>query len=123
MPGHLVSQRIGITGRKAPVVRPRATEALKLLAAALLVLTLASAPAPARAASFLTDGSVTPTSGTTATTFAFSVHYTSTDSPTRPAQAAWAQVGGVTITLAKVSGSAHDGTWQGSATLPAGTWQ
>jgi hypothetical protein len=76
-----------------------------------------------RAASVLSDGSVTPTSGTTATAFTFSVHYTSTDSPPRPAQAVWAQVGSLTITLIKVSGSAHDGTWQGSATLPAGTWQ
>ena len=123
MPGHLVSQRIDITGPGAPVVRPRATDVLRVLAAALLALSLASAPAPARAVSVLTDGSVTPASGTTATTFTFSVHYTSDDSPTRPAQAVWAQVGGVTVTLAKVSGSAHDGTWQGSATLPAGTRQ
>ena len=123
MPGHPVSQRIDLTGREAPVVRPRATVALRLLAAALLVLSLASAPAPTRAVSELTDGSVTPASGTTATTFTFSVHYTSTDSPTRPAQAVWAQVGGVTVTLAKVSGSAHDGTWEGTAALPAGTRQ
>jgi hypothetical protein len=123
MPGHPVPKRTDITGQQTPVVGPRAAGALGLLAAALLALSLASAPAPARAVSVLSDGSVTPASGTTATIFTFSVSYTSTDSPTRPAQAVWAQVGGVTVTLSKVSGSAHDGTWQGSATLPAGTWQ
>ena len=122
MPGHLVPQRTDVTGPETSVVGPRAA-ALRVFAAALLVLCLTSAPTPARAASVLSDGSVTPVSGTTATTFTFSVHYTSTDSPTRPAQAVWAQVGGVTVALAKVSGSAHDGTWQGTATLPAGTRQ
>lgn len=123
MPGHPVPQRTNITGQGAPVPWPRAVRALRVLAAALFALSLACASTPARAASVLSDGSVTPTSGTTATAFTFSVHYTSTDSPTRPAQAAWAQVGSVTVTLVKVSGSAHNGTWQGTATLPAGTWQ
>jgi hypothetical protein len=79
-------------------------------------------PAPALAAGTLSDGSVTPTSGTTSTPFTFTVSYVSTDSPSRPAQSVWAQVGAVSVPLVKVSGSAHDGTWQASATLPAGVW-
>ena len=118
MPGfYLVPQRIDDAGQGAPVVRRRA-----ILAAALLVLVLASAPAPALAASVLSDASVTPTSGTTATVFTFGVHYSSTGSPAQPAQSVSAQVGSVTVTLVRVSGSANDGTWQGTATLPAGTW-
>ena len=74
MPGHLVPKRTGSTGQGAPVGGPRAARTLRLLAAVLLALLLAGAPAPARAASVLSDGSVTPTSGTTATTFTFSVH-------------------------------------------------
>ena len=123
MPGDHAPQRTDTSGQVPPVVGRRAARALRILAAALLALSFASATAPARAASVLSDGSVTPESGTTATAFTFSVHYTSTETPTRPAQAVWAQVGGVTVTLIKVSGSAHDGTWQGTATLPAGTWQ
>jgi hypothetical protein len=123
MPGHPVPQRTDITGQRTPAAVPRAARALTLVTAALLALALATASTPVRAASLLSDGSVTPTSGTTATAFTFSVHYTSTDSPTRPAQAVWAQVDDVTVTLIKVSGSAHDGTWQGTATLPVGTWQ
>lgn len=121
MPVHLVPQRTDIAGHGTPVVEPR--PAVRILAALLLALLLATAPSPARAASVLSDGSVTPTSGTPATVFSFSVRYISTDSPTRPAQAVWAQVGTVTVTLVKVSGSAHNGTWEGTATLPAGTWQ
>ena len=121
MPGlHLVPQRTDNTGRGAPpVVGPRA-----ILAAAILVvmLVLASAPAPALAISVLSDASVTPTNGTTATVFTFSVHYASTGSPAQPAQSVSAQVGSVIVALARVSGSANDGTWQGTATLPAGTW-
>ena len=111
MPGHHVPRPTQI-GRQT-----------RLLAVALFALIVVGAPTPARAASVLSDGSVTPTSGTTATTFTFSVRYTSSDSPTRPAQSVTAQAGDVTVALVKVSGSAHDGTWQGTATLPAGTRQ
>ncbi len=119
MPGfHLVPQRTDQTGRgAAPVVRSRA-----ILAAALLGLVLASAPSPALAASVLSDASVTPTSGTTSTVFTFGVHYASTGSPAQPASSVSAQVGSVVVALVRVSGSANDGTWQGTATLPAGTW-
>ena len=92
-----------------------------LLLAVLLAGSLASAPMPARAASVLSNGIVAPTSGTTADSFTFSVDYASSD-PIQPAQAVWADVGSVTVTLHKVSGTAHDGTWQGTSTLPAGSW-
>jgi hypothetical protein len=119
---HFVPIRPDDTGQGPPVVGPRAARALRFLAAALLTLWMACAPTPALAASVLSDGSVTPTSGTTATVFTFSVHYTSTGSPVQPAQSVSAQVGNVTVTLLRVIGSANNGTWQGTSTLPAGTW-
>lgn len=122
MPGHPVPQRTPITGQTTLPSEPRVSRAQRAVAAALLILCFAAAPMPVRAASVLSDGSVTPTSGTNATAFTFSVHYTSTDPP-RPAQAVWAAVGSATVTLTKVSGTAHDGTWQGTSTLPAGTRQ
>jgi hypothetical protein len=86
-----------------------------------MALWLAAVPAPALGASVLSDASVTPTDGTTATPFTFTVRYFSDETPNRPAQSVWAQVGGVTVTLIKVSGTSHDGTWQATTTLPAGT--
>ena len=106
----------------AAPIDDRAVRAVRLLAATFVALSLASAPMEVRAASVLSDASVTPTSGTTATVFTFSVHYTATGSPAQPAGSVWADVAGTTVALAKVSGSAHDGSWQGTATLPAGTW-
>ena len=94
----------------------------RVRAAAILALLLCSAPVPTRAASALSDATVSPTAGTTATPFTLTVRYTSTDRPTRPAQSVWAQVGGARIALVKVAGTAHDGTWQATTTLPAGTW-
>jgi hypothetical protein len=111
-----------MTGKTTVAAAPRAREALRGVAAALLALSLATAPMPVRAASVLSDGSVSPSSGTTTTAFTFSVHYTSTDPP-RPAQSVWAEVGSATVTLIKASGTALDGTWLGTSTLPAGTWQ
>ena len=118
MPLHPMPQRTAI----AAPIDDRVVRAVRLLAAALVGLLLASAPMEVRAASVLSDASVTPTTGTTATVFTFSVHYTSTGSPAQPAGSVWADVAGTTVALGKVSGSAHDGTWQGTATLPAGTW-
>lgn len=123
MPVHSVAQRTDIAGWVIPVVAPRAATTLRRTAAALLALSFVGAPTPTLAASVLSDGSVTPPSGTTATVFTFSVHYASTGSPARPAQAVWAQVDGAIVTLSKVSGSSHDGTWQGTASLPAGIRQ
>jgi hypothetical protein len=111
-----------MTGKTIVAAAPRARDALRGVAAALLALSFATAPMPVWAASVLSDGSVSPTSGTTTTAFTFSVHYTSTDPP-RPAQSVWAEVGSATVTLIKASGTALDGTWQGMSTLSAGTWQ
>jgi hypothetical protein len=115
-------QRIDATGRRNLAVTPRALLALGGLAAGLLALSSATAPVPVRAASVLSDGSASPASGTTTTPFVLTVHYASSDHP-RPAQEVWAEVGGLSVPLLKVSGTAHDGTWQGTSTLPAGTWQ
>ena len=115
-------QRTDITGQRMLAATPQASGVLRGLAAALLALSLANVAVPVRAASVLSDGSVSPTSGTTTTAFTFSVHYTSTDPP-RPAQGVWATVGSATVSLTKVSGTALDGTFQGTSTLPAGTWR
>ena len=81
----------------------------------LLGFLLASAPMPARAASVLSNGSVSPGSGTTATAFSFSVDYNSSN-PVRNALSVWAEAGGVTVPLALVAGgNTHAGTWQGSS--------
>ena len=123
MPAHPVPRRNDTTGRGTPAAVPRPARVLGAVAAALVVLSLANPAATVRAAGTLSAGNVTPTSGTTATSFGFSVHYTSTGSPSQPAGAVSAQVGSVTVPLTRVSGSANDGTWEGSSTLPAGTWQ
>ena len=81
---------------------------------------LAFAPAPARAASVLSNRHVSPGSGTTATVFTFSVDYNSSN-PVRNATAVWAEFGSTTVTLALASGNTHAGTWVGTSTLPVGT--
>ena len=122
MPDLAELRRTDIGGGGAP--GRRLTAQRGAVVAALLAAALASAPMPARAASVLSNGGATPTSGTTATAFAFSVDYTSSGQPVRNATAVWADVGGVTVPLALVAGgNTHDGTWAGSSTLPVGTWQ
>lgn len=96
--------------------------ACRVLAAALMAgvagfLVPASVGA---AANTLSNGLVVPATGTVATPFAFSVQYTSDQG--FAAGSVWADVAGATVTLALVSGSADDGTFAGSSTLPAGTW-
>jgi hypothetical protein len=93
-----------------------------LAAGLLLLLALSAAPAAVRAIGELSNGTVTPGSGTTETTFTFRVDYVATGSPSQPAQTVTAQAGSVTVPMVKVAGTAHDGTWQGSASLPAGAW-
>jgi hypothetical protein len=89
----------------------------------LLGFLLATAPMPARAASVLSDASVSPGSGTTATAFSFNVDYNSSN-PVRNALSVWAEAGGVTIPLSLVAGgNTHAGTWHGSSSLPVGSWQ
>ena len=99
---------------------------LRVSTAMVLVLALTLAgPPPAAAANELTNGNVAPSSGTTATTFTFSVDYVSTPPQPRDAISVRAEFSGPT-TLAPLaltlSGGPRDGTWSGSRTLPAGTW-
>ena len=123
MSGDPVPQRTDTAPQAIATRAPRAPRTGRVLAAAMLALAFATAAMPARAASVLSDGSVSPTSGSTATVFTFTVRYTSADTPARPAHAVWAQVGTASVTLTKVSGTAQEGVWQGTATLPAGIWQ
>jgi hypothetical protein len=120
---HLVSQRAEFAAGGPQVERPRAARRLWIVGVVLLGFLLASAPMPARAASVLSNGSVSPGSGTTATAFSFSVDYNSSN-PVRNALSVWAEAGSVTVPLALVAGgNTHAGTWRGSSSLPVGSWQ
>ena len=117
-------QRAEFGGGRAQVERPRVARRLWIVGVVLLGFLLASAPMPARAASVLSNGSVSPGSGTTATAFSFSVDYNSSN-PVRNALSVWAEAGGVTDPAQPSSpaGNTHAGTWQGSSSLPVGSWQ
>jgi hypothetical protein len=104
----------------APIRRYRGM--LAPLAAMVLAVLLASAPMVALADGTLSEGTVAPTTGTTSDAFTFTVHYTSTGSPSQPAQSVGADVAGIAVPFTKIDGSANDGTWQATATLPAGSW-
>ena len=99
-------------------VRATFTPGLLLAVALLNLATAVSAMAAAEAK--LTGGAVTPTSGTTATLFQFSVHFVG--STTDEAVTVTASVAGRTVPLTRASGTARNGTWTGSSTLPAGSW-
>ncbi|MEO6059561.1 MAG: hypothetical protein ABIQ05_06315 [Candidatus Limnocylindria bacterium] len=93
-----------------------------VLGAVGLAVSLA-APGPVLAARpALSNGNVSPLSGTTATTFVFSVTYSS--SPPKAARSVDALVANRTVTLSLVpgSGSAENGLFRGTALLPAGSW-
>jgi outer membrane biosynthesis protein TonB len=87
---------------------------------ALAVLNLATPGSAAAAAAKLTGGTVTPTTGTTATAFLFSVHFVG--SATDRAVTVGASVAGGTVPLTLSNGDARNGTWTGSSNLPAGSW-
>ena len=75
------------------------------------------APVPMRAANGLSNGEVSPHSGTTDTPFTFTVDYSRTQSP----QAVMALLdGGNPIQLELVPGNPN--TYGATVTLPAGTW-
>jgi hypothetical protein len=78
------------------------------------------APPQVRAVNTLSDGAVAPPSGTTLTTFVFSVHYVSSNG--QDATSVRALVADDVVTLSLVSGEADDGTFSGRSTLPAGSW-
>jgi outer membrane biosynthesis protein TonB len=108
------------TLRAQVVGKPRAARPWVLLAA-LLTAWLALAPTPVRAVGALSTQDVSPNNGTTQTNFVFSVHYTS--EPQERADSISVAVAGLTVALTRVSGPAHNGTWEsGAVRLPAGTW-
>jgi len=88
---------------------------LGTLAAALMV---PAGQASAAAPNQLFGPTTSPTSGGTSTVFSFGVHYVGA----HPATSVTAVAGSRTIALSLTSGSAADGTYAGSSTLPAGTW-
>ena len=103
---------IGMSGRR---------RGIRLASVALLASIAALVPGPTVAAgNALSGGSVNPTTGTVSTAFVFSVAYTSDQG--FAASSVWADVAGTTVTLALVSGTADDGTFRGSSTLPGGSW-
>ena len=67
----------------------------------------------------LLNGSVQPGSGTTSTTFVFSVRYRSAG---ERADSVTAVAGNVVIPLSLISGQPADGRYRGSASLPEGSW-
>ena len=87
---------------------------------AMCCLMLSPALAAAAAPNQLHTGSVTPGSGTTQTTFTFSVAYSSEKG--FAATSVVALVAGRSIQLQLVSGSASAGTFRGSAVFAAGRW-
>jgi hypothetical protein len=93
------------------------------IAIALTTASLVAALAPlvaTAAANELSDGSVTPTTGTHLTVFVFRVTYASSQG--FPATSVFANVGNTTVPMALESGSETDGTYEGASTLPAGSW-
>jgi len=101
-------------------MRVRATFSVWCLLAVVAV-NLATLERAAAATAKLTGGTVTPTTGTTATLFQFSVHVVGT--ATDEAITVSASVAGGSIPLSlSGSGTARNGTWTGASTLPAGSW-
>lgn len=91
--------------------------------AALLVLALLLALAPptfGAPGNQLSQGSVNPLNGTTATSFVFTVRYTSAQG--HPATSVSATVSSFTVPMGLIAGTASDGTFQGNTNLPAGSF-
>lgn len=94
-----------------------------MAAAFVVALVVSLPPAPTRAASNdLRNGSVTPSSGTTATQFTFQVEYIGAAANSVSARLSGASSGISTIPLALVSGSSTDGTYRTTTTLAADTY-
>ena len=98
---------------------PRSPALSVLLPAACLAAGLAL-PGDAAAADELRNGTVSPLEGTTQTVFAFSVEYAG-----NPADlpSVVVKLGATEVPLSLASGIPSSGTYAGSATLPAGSWQ
>ena len=93
---------------------------VRLVAAAVLWLAVVAPGPVAGASNALTAGKVMPATGTTETSFAFSVTYTSPQG--FPATRVVARTASRTVELVLFSGSAADGAWRGTSRLPAGSW-
>lgn len=84
-----------------------------------LVLVLVR-PAVGAPGNQLTNGTVSPTSGTTANSFVFTVRYTSAQG--HAAIRVSATVASFTVPMSLIGGTASDGTFRGVTNLPAGKW-
>lgn len=104
-------------GHDPPLMESRRWASVATLG--LLFAAACALPAPSWAAqNGLVSPSVSPRTGTPATTFVFSVTYDGRD----PALSVVAIVAGQTVSLALVSGTTTSGTYSGASQLPAGTW-
>jgi hypothetical protein len=68
----------------------------------------------------LSNATVSPASGTTATSFVFTVRYTSAQG--HAATSVRATAASFTVPMSLISGTASDGTFRGVTNLPAGSW-
>jgi hypothetical protein len=95
----------------------------RLAAVLAAVIALATMPGAVQAGkpNELFNASVSPTSGTTATIFTFSVRYRSDKDFNATSVVALAA--GRAVPLRLVAGSASDGTFSGTAKLPDGKWR
>jgi hypothetical protein len=92
----------------------------RIVLAATVAALLGAPSAVFGATATLTAGTVAPPSGTTATSFSFSVRY---DGDGKfEASAVTATVAGSSISLRLGSGTPLLGTWQAASRLPAGSW-
>ena len=98
-----------------PLTRALRAASVAVLAAALLAAAFAS---PAAAATTPSNPTVAPPGGTTASVFTFSVSVVADNAVEVTAEVS----DGTTVSLSHFSGSAPDGTYRGSVSLPAGTW-
>ncbi|MDQ2673199.1 MAG: hypothetical protein M3Y40_00915, partial [Chloroflexota bacterium] len=94
-------------------MRVRLPVVLAAIAALLWAPSLASA-----AGNSLVSPSVSPASGTITTVFTLHVTYDGRF----PASTVSVSVAGLALPMARVSGTASEGTWSVSTLLPAGTW-
>jgi len=94
----------------------RPAQTIALVAATILAVLFAPAAVSAKS-NQLSGRSVSPTSGTTSTTFAFRVSYVGFT-----AQSVSVTVAGMNLRMSLVSGSATDGAFAVSSRLPAGRW-
>lgn len=98
------------------IVAPLVAAVLTLIATLVPIVP----PAVVMATGSLANGSVSPGSGNTNTTFVFSVEYSS--SPNHEPDEIWVDVGGTLVPLVFSGvGTPEDGTYQASSQLPPGT--